>query len=250
MKTKNKPVFISWFRRLSESGPAQRDSGNSILTEDTMGRLGIMGIMGKRHIIETSPVQEDSKMSNGRLSESRPVQRDSPASAGSILKTCPYRPYCPCRPSVFKNCPAQRDSGISNLRIGEHYHRRWRREHRGGIFTMLIKNITGCFMGRWVNESMSKMQNVSAQRYSKMSNLKIETENSLPQRYSRMSNLVFGNILSAKHSEQAMFTVRIKNPGYCFGRLSVLLCWPHGQNSPAQRGSGNSNLGMGLMGVI
>jgi len=37
-----------------------------------------------------------------------------------------------------------------------------------GIFTMQIKNKVRCFMGGWVNGSMSKMQNVFPQRYSKM----------------------------------------------------------------------------------
>jgi len=43
-------------------------------------------------------------------------------------------------------------------------------------------------MGRWGNESMSKIKNSLPQRHSKMSNLKIETKNSLPKRHSKMSN--------------------------------------------------------------
>jgi len=162
-----------------------------------------------------------------------------------------------------ENSPAQSGSEISNLRIGEHYHRRGRREHRGGIFTVRIKNITGWFMGRWGNESMSKMQITLPQRHSKMSNLKIETENSLPQRHSKMSN----------------------------GRLSGVSCWPHGgrlsglfcrwqggtvgsskvlkfgsskvgkqkrlmgrkhktENSPAQGDSEIAKLGLGVLGIL
>ena len=56
------------------------------------------------------------------------------------------------------------------------------------IFTVQIKNIVELFMSRWENEPMSKMQNGPAQRHSRMSILKIETENSLPQRHSKMSN--------------------------------------------------------------
>jgi len=70
--------------------------------------------------------------------KSGPAQRDS---GMSNLKTCPYRPYCPYRPLVFKTAPAQRDSGISNL--------------------------------------------------------KVETENSLPQRHSNVSNLDFPLCLCA-----------------------------------------------------
>jgi hypothetical protein len=70
--------------------------------------------------------------------------------------------------------PAQRDSGNSILWMAKQV-----------IMTVLVKNIMGCFTGKQGNEPMSKMQNVSAQRYSKMSILKIETENSLPQRHSK-----------------------------------------------------------------
>ena len=88
----------------------------------------------------------------------------------------------------------------------------------GGILTMNVKNIMGCFMGRRGNESMSKMQNVSAQLDSKMSNLKIETENSLPQRHSKMSN---GVLLAIRPVPQS------GDPG-CYagrmGRRECLLC--------------------------
>jgi hypothetical protein len=82
--------------------------------------------------------------------------------------------------------PAQPDSKMSNFGLGEHCPRKGRKTHTGGILTIKIKNIQGWFMGRWRNEPMSKMQNGPAQRDSIMSNLKIETENSLPQRYSKM----------------------------------------------------------------
>jgi hypothetical protein len=154
--------------------------------------------------------QRDSKMSNPVLTlclagcQASPAMRDA-----SVVK---------------RLLPAQRDSGNSISGKGKQV-----------IMTVLIKNLAGCFMGGCRNEPMSKTQNVSAQRYSKMSNfgrlsvlLGQKAENSLPQRHSRMSNLDFGNIIPAKRSEQIMFTLRIKNIVCCFGRLSGLLCWPHG----------------------
>jgi len=83
-------------------------------------------------------------------------------------------------------------------------------------------------MGRWGNVAMSKMQNGPAQRHSIMSNLKIETENSLPQRYSKMSNGRLAVLLCWPHGQRAMSTIQVKNIARCFGRLSGLLCWPHG----------------------
>jgi len=126
--------------------------------------------------------------------------------------------------------PAQRDSKMSNLVWVDIVTQKRVKE---GIFTMLIKNIVGCFMGYWRNEPMSKMQTSPAQRHSRMSNLKIETENSLPQRHSKMSIWDFGGIASAEHSKQAKFIERIKKIKGCFmgGRLSVWLCWPHGRET-------------------
>jgi len=62
-----------------------------------------------------------------------------------------------------------------------------------------------------------KTENNPAQRDSGISNLNVESENTLPQADSKMSN----------------------------GRLSGVSCWPHGhktENNPAQRDSGISNL--------
>ena len=102
---------------------------------------------------------------------------------------------------------------------------------------MQIKNITGCFMGRWANESMSKMQNSPAQRYSIMSNMKIETENSLPQRHSKMSNLSFVEYCHPKHLKKKILTMQIRNIAGCFmGKRAVI------KNSHAQKDSGNYKL--------
>ena len=94
----------------------------------------------------------------------------------------------------------------------------------------------GCFTGRRGNEPMSKMQNGPAQRYSKMSNLKVESESSLPQRHSKMSNGRLSGLLCWPHGQKGIFTMKIKNiegwfmanggPGYYADRI--------GQNRPAQ----------------
>jgi hypothetical protein len=54
------------------------------------------------------------------------------------------------------------------------------------------------------------------------------------QRGSGNSILVMG--------EQGIITVLVKNLAGCFGRLSGLLCWPHGQSSSTQQDSGISKL--------
>ncbi len=59
MKTNNKPVFISWFRRLSERGPAQRDSGNSIL--GVLGILRSLGILGGKTVRQGVRSQDESE---------------------------------------------------------------------------------------------------------------------------------------------------------------------------------------------
>jgi hypothetical protein len=124
--------------------------------------------MSQKPVMENNPAQPDSGMSKlGVEPENRPAQLDSPANAGSNLKTCPYRPL------DFKTSSAQRDSGISTLRMGEHCHTEGAEYTEKEILTKNIKNIMGCFMGRWGNESKSKMQNGPAQRHSRMSNLKI-----------------------------------------------------------------------------
>ena len=150
-----------------------------------------------------------------------------------------------------RNSPAQRDSGNSILEMGGTLSHRERREHKEGNLYHTDKEYVGCFRGKLGSEAMNKMQNVPAQRHSKMSNLKIETENSLPQRHSGMSLLDFGGIASAEHSKQTMFIELIKNMAGCFGRLSGLLCWPHGGrlsgDRPVQRGSGISIFGNCLL---
>jgi hypothetical protein len=107
---------------------------------------------------------------------------------------------------------------------------------------MQVKNTGRCFMCRWGNGTMSKMQNVSAQRYSIMSNLKIETENSLPQRYSKMSNLGLGALSPSNAQRRVMSTVRIKNRGRCFMNRWKNESMSKKQTSPAQRYSEMSNL--------
>jgi len=141
--------------RLPENSPAQRDSGISKLGMGLMGLMGVIGVMG---LMGEKPEKQN-----------RSTQRDSKI---SILKNRPLCPYCPYCPLVFKtrpaqrgyrisilgvmgilrsleilgwktkneNSPAQPDSGNSILEMMEHYHRRGCRAHRGGIFTMLIKN--------------------------------------------------------------------------------------------------------------
>jgi len=79
-----------------------------------------------------------------------------------------------------KNGSAQRDSKMSNSGLGEHCHTKSAEHTKDEMFITQIKNKARCFMSGWRNDPMSKMQNVSAQRYSRMSNLKIETENTLP----------------------------------------------------------------------
>jgi len=107
-----------------------------------------------------------------------------------------------------KNSPAQRDSKMSNERLSGVVCRQHRQK---GMFTMQVKNIMSCFIGLRGDESMSKMQNTLPQRDSKMSNLKKETENSLPQRHSIMSNGRLSGVLCWPHGQKAMSTMRIKN---------------------------------------
>jgi len=284
-KTRMRPAQrdskMSNFRSMGESmgktenktRPAQRDSENSILPESQT-----LHSLHELHGEKMFSAQRDSKMSNGRLSgllcwphgQNSFPQLDSKMS-NLVLTPSPLRPlrlnllsaqqYSKMsnlvshlrnlrnlRTNLF--C-AQHDSKMSNFGLGEHCHTEGAENTEKGIFTMLIKNKVRCFMGRLVDESMSKMQNGSAQRDSKMSNLKIETENSLPQRHSGMSLLDFGGIASAEHSKQTMFIELIKNMAGCFGRLSGLLCWPHGGrlsgDRPVQRGSGISIFGNCLL---
>ena len=86
------------------------------------------------------------------------------------------------------------------------------------------------------------MQNSPAQRHSKMSNLKIETENSLPQRHSKMSNGRLSGLLCRPHGQKAILTKIVKN---IVGRFMSILDYGasgQGKVSPAQRGSKNSKL--------
>jgi hypothetical protein len=208
---------------------AQRDSGIYSLG---MGVMGVMGIMRERHIIENSPLQRDSKMSNGRLSgvscwphgrktenaparwdsgisklrvlgilrslgilgeqpvmQISPDQRDSEI---SILKNRPLCPYCPCCPLDFKNGPAQRDSKMSNGRLSgvscwPHWQNRLPQRDSGnsilGVGSLETLRSLGILGGK------TKSKSSSAQRDSEISNLKVETGNSLPQRDSGNSIL-------------------------------------------------------------
>ena len=115
-----------------ENSPAQRDSGISKLTVGVLGILRSLGILGGKTKSENCPVQQGSKISN--------------------LVLTPHT----LRPLRLNLLSAQRDSGMSKLGTGKQ-----------GIFTMRIKNKVRCFMGRWVNESMSEMQNSLPQRHSK-----------------------------------------------------------------------------------
>ena len=147
----------------SETTPAQLDSG--------MSNLGILRSLG---ILGWKTVKQGARMgTENHKNRMRPAQRGSKNSKLDFpLCLAGYQASPALRDvSVFK--VAQRDSGMSILGMAEQ-----------GIMTVLVKNILGYFMGGWDYEK----QNVCAQRYSKMSILKIETENSLPQRHSRMSN--------------------------------------------------------------
>ena len=92
---------------------------------------------------------------------------------------------------------------------------------------------------------MSKMQNCPAQRHSRMSILKIETENSLPQRHSKMSNGRLSVVLCWPYGQRAISTVQIKNTGYCFMEDGCPECYAGrmGKTSPAQRDSGDNMRG-------
>jgi len=246
-----------------QNTPAQRDSIMSIL--GVLRILGILGILGRENVR-----QEVRMKTKKRKTKMRPVQRDSKI---SILKTGPFRPL------DFKTTPAQRHSKMSNGRMSgvscwPHGGRlsealcwphgqnspaqRGSKNSKLGakniitaegaentedvIFTMRIKNITDCFMGRRVNESMSKMQNSPAQRDSIMSILKIETENSLPQRHSKMSNGRLSGLLCWPHGQRAMSTALIKNIVNAIGVMGVMGQRHKIENTPAQHGSQNSKL--------
>ena len=180
---------------------------------------------------ESSPAQRGSGISKwgmklmGKKHKNKncPAQRDS---GMSILKKSPYSPLAvrlvpqggdPYRPLVFKNSPAQRDSKISNL------------------------GVLGILRSLGILGGNTKKENRPAQRDSGMSILKtspyrpyllavrlvpqsgdpyrpLDFKNRPPQRDSKMSN----------------------------GRLSGVFCrWQGGrlpETSPAQRDSKNSNL--------
>jgi len=177
--------------------------------------------MRQKHKNKNCPAQSGSEISNLILTPSplRPLRLNllcAQLDSGMSILVSHLRNLRNLRTNLLS---AQLDSGISILRMRKHCHTASAENTKDVIFTMLIKNIAGCFMGCWGNEPMSKMQNVSAQRYSEMSNLKIKTENILPQRHSRMSILDFGGTASAEHLKQAMFIERIKNMADCFGRL-------------------------------
>jgi len=158
--------------------------------------MGSMGSMGKKHKTKNRSAQRDSgisKLGMGRigpmvpigLMAQKPIMKNSPAQRDSgISKLVSH--LCNLRNQRTNLLCAQHDSIMSNFGLGEHCHTEGAENTEKGIFTMLIKNKVRCFMGRLVDESMSKLQNGSAQRYSRMSNLKTETENSLPQRYSKV----------------------------------------------------------------
>jgi len=235
MKTKNKPVFISLarrFRRIAENRSAQRDSGIYKLADGRTGR--------------TEP-------------PCTPAQRDSGI---SILKTCPYRPCRPYSPLDFENSPAQRHSKMSNGRLSGVFCRWQCGENRPAQRNSKMSNCAGAVkcapaqrdsgmskLGMGLMSPMGPiglmgqkpvMKNRPAQRDSIMSNLKIETENTPAQRDSIMSNLKIEteNTPAQRHSKMSN------------GRLSGVLCWPHGRKTktaPAQRHSGISKLGMGPM---
>ena len=117
MKTKSK----------MENSPAQRDSGISSLAGGTMG---LMGVMGKKHISKISPAQRDS--------------------GNSVLKNRPLCPYCLLCPLVFKNASPQRHSKMSNLVSRDIVTQKGVKDR---IFTILIKNIKGFL---WVDGGMSQ----------------------------------------------------------------------------------------------
>ena len=143
---------------------------------------------------------------------------------------------------------------------------RARREHKEGNLYNADKEYSGCFRSKRGNGAMSKMQNVPAQRYSKMSNLKMETENSYPQRHSKMYNLDLVEYCQSKRSKKEILTMQIKNivgrfmGGWDYGLIGqqksspVLKTSPYCplafKNAPAQRDSGIYILGMGLIGPM
>ena len=237
-------------RHKTKKCSAQRDSIMSNLGMGLIGPMGTIGLMGQKTVIENSPAQVDSGISKLRAGPTGLLAVRLVPQSGD--------PYCP---SAFKNAPAQPDSKRSNFGLGEHCPRKGRKTHTGGILTIKIKNIQGWFMGRWRNEPMSKMQNGPAQRDSIMSNLKIETENSLPQRYSKMSNLGFVEYGHSKRPKKEILTIEVKN--ISAKNLTLKPKWLNlisaqryskksnlgveTENSPAQPSSGIYSLGMGLM---
>ena len=150
--------------------PAQRDSGISKLTVGIMGILRSLGILGWKTKSENCPVQQGSKISNLVLTPSppRPLRLNLLcAQLDSGMSKLVYH-LCNLRNLRTNLLSAQRDSGMSKLGLGNIITAEGAEHTEKGIFTMQIKNKVRCFMGGWVNGSMSKMQNVFPQRYSKM----------------------------------------------------------------------------------
>jgi len=138
-------VNVSMGKPENKTRPAQRDSGMSKLPEV------------RRQETEVRMKTENCK------NKTRPAQRDSKMS--NLVLT--PRPLRPLRLNLL--C-AQRGSGISILDGVDN-----------GIFTIQVENKTGFWACGWDYEN----KNTLPQWYSKMSILKIKTENSFPQRYSK-----------------------------------------------------------------
>jgi len=204
-------------RLFRKTAPAQRGSRISIL--EVLGilrSLGILGILGEQPKEQYGCAQRGSE--NSKLDfplclagcQASPAMRDD-----SVVKA------------------VQRDSGISNLGTGEQ-----------GIITVSVKNKVYCFMVRLGNVTMSKMQNGPAQRHSKMSNMKIEIENSLPQRHSKMSNGRLSGVLCCPHGQKGMSIMQVKNiDGRFMGVMRIMGQRHKIEIRPAQRGSGMSIFG-------
>jgi len=258
--------------RVFKASPAQRDSGIYNLGMEVIRVMGVMGMIRQNHKIKNTFPQRNFKMSNFKTSpycpscplvfENRYTQLDSGISifgrlSGALCWPHGHKienssaqldsrmsnlgmglmgPMGPIRLMGPKCVPAQRDSGISKLRVG----------------VMRILRSLG-----W----KIKSKNRPAQRDFGISILKVEIETSPAQADSEISilktspycpylPLAFKNIPAQRHSKMSngrLSGVLCRPHG---GRLSGVLCWPHRhkiENSLAQRDSRMSNLGMGLM---
>jgi len=262
----------------SENTPPQLHSGIYNLE---MGHIGPMGFMGRKPVMNNRPAQPDSPAIAGSLlkveSENTHPQ---PHSGMSILRfyltsqtgptslteqqTTHVEPYSGMSNLKVEseNTPTQPHSGMSNLKVESE--NTPPQPHSG------MSNLRFCLTSQTGPTSLTEQQTTHVETNPGMSNLKVESENTPPQPHSGMSNLGMGLMghmgtigLMGQQPVMKNYPARrdsgisiLKNSPY--RPLAVRLVPQSGdpyrplvfKTTPAQRDSGMSKLGMGLIGPM